>query len=139
MAEPEQVNLKALLNSAKALLRPPQPLPSSPPLLLERLKASSELLPTWRQKEGWREDDELEEIGDDDDSDKAKRKARRDTLVLTVGKRSLDIVVGMQEWLEKEFWPIDDRGGLDAKECELTCGRHTADSQFFSEQLTLDC
>lgn len=119
MSEPDAVNLKTLLSSAKALLRPPQPLPSSPPALLERLRSSSELLPSWRTKPGWGEDDELDEIGDDDDSDKDKRKARRDALVKLVGKRSLDIVVGMQEWLEKEFWPLEARGGLDAKECKL--------------------
>ena len=123
MSEPDAVNLKTLLSSAKALLKPPQPLPSSPPALLERLRSSSELLPSWRSKPGWGEDDELDEIGDDDDSDKDKRKARRDALVQLVGKRSLDIVVGMQEWLEKEFWPLEARGGLDAKECELTTVR----------------
>lgn len=115
----DAVNLKTLLAAAKALLRPPAPLPSSPPALLERLRSSSELLPSWRNKPGWGEDDELDEIGDDDESDKEKRKVRRDALVQLAGKRSLDIVVGMQEWLEKEFWPLDARDGLDAKECKF--------------------
>lgn len=112
-------NLKALLAAGTALLRPPEPLPSTPPALIERLKAASELVP-WRDRPGWSEDDELEEIGDDDlERDVVKRKARRDTLVLLVGQRALDLLVAMQAWLGKEFWPREHKDGLGEKDCEL--------------------
>jgi hypothetical protein len=109
-------SLKQLISTSKALLQPPAPLPSSPPELLDRLRQSSALVP-WRNKPGWTEDDELEQIGDDD-----KPKQRRDELVLVVGLRCLDIIEAMQEFLSKEFWPVDERGGLDAKDCTFVPG-----------------
>lgn len=112
-------NLKTLLAAGNALLQPPEPLPSAPPALIARLKAAGDLVP-WRDRPGWTEDDELEEIGDDDpEGSVAKRKARRDALVLLVGQRSLDLVVAMQAWLAKEFWPPEHKDGLGEKDCEF--------------------
>ncbi|BEJ07469.1 hypothetical protein CcaverHIS641_0407380 [Cutaneotrichosporon cavernicola] len=111
MGEP---TLKTLLTAGNALLEPPNPLPSAPPALLQRLKASGELLP-WRERPGWTEDLELEEIGDDD-TDPAKRKKRRDALVMLVGQRSLDLLVAMQGVLVKEFWPAEHKDGLVEKD-----------------------
>lgn len=113
MSEPP---LKTLLAAGNALLEPPNPLPSDPPALLGRLKAAGDLL-EWRDRPGWTEDDELEEIGDGD-SDLAKRKARRDALVLLVGQRALDLLVAMQGVLAKEFWPAEHKKGLGEKDCE---------------------
>lgn len=116
MEQKQQPTLKDLLLASKALLQPPAPLPSSPPELLSRLRESSALLP-WRDRAGWTEDDELDQIGDDD-QDAAIRKQRRDELVRLVGSRSLDLVITMQAILVKEFWPVEQREGLDAKDCE---------------------
>ncbi|GMK57294.1 hypothetical protein CspeluHIS016_0401280 [Cutaneotrichosporon spelunceum] len=111
MGEP---SLKTLLAAGNALLEPPNPLPSAPPALLERLKASGERLP-WHDRPGWTEEDELEEVGDDD-VDPAKRKVRRDALVMLVGQRALDLLVAMQGVLSKEFWPIEHKDGLGEKD-----------------------
>ena len=116
---PQSLSLKQLLGVGTALLQPPAPLPSSPPELLDRLRQSSALVPPeWRQKAAWSEDDELDEIGDDENqNDPARRKQRRDALVLLAGLRCLDIITAMQALLVKEFWPLEQRGGLDAKDC----------------------
>jgi hypothetical protein len=37
-----------------------------------------------------------------------------------VGKRSIDLVVALQWWLSKEFWPVNLREGLNEKDC--MCG-----------------
>lgn len=128
----EDPALKTLLAAGKALLKPPDPLPSAPQLLLERLRESSALLP-WSDRAGWTEDDELDEIGDDDADDRGKRKARRDQLVLLVGQRCLDLVVAIQAFLGKEFWPAEYRQGLKETDCK-SCGSGT-DVQFSWERL----
>lgn len=115
MSEP---SLKTLIAAGKALLQPPNPLPSAPPELLQRLRESSAELSIWRDRPGWTEDDELDEIGDDDTEDVSKRKARRDQLVLLVGQRCLDIVAAMHSFLGMEFWPADQRHGHGEKDCE---------------------
>jgi hypothetical protein len=113
----DRTALKSLLKVGTTLLQPPAPLPSAPAQILERLRQSSLLVPEWRDRAGWREEDELEEIGDDDETDAARRKERRDALVLAVGLRCLDILVAMQGVLEREFWPVEQRGIMEPKDC----------------------
>ncbi|TXT03818.1 hypothetical protein VHUM_04339 [Vanrija humicola] len=114
-SSPGTESIKTLLASATALLAPPAPLPSAPPALLERLRASSAVLPAWRTRPGWTEDDELEQIGDDDEAS-AGRKERRDALVQLVGRRCLDILLAMQAQLAKEFWPAEFKDGMGDKD-----------------------
>ncbi|KAL1405390.1 hypothetical protein Q8F55_009021 [Vanrija albida] len=108
-------SIKTLLASATALLAPPAPLPSAPPALLERLRASSAVLSSWRTRPGWTEDDELDQIGDDDEASRA-RKERRDALVQLVGRRCLDLLLALQAQLGKEFWPAEFKDGLGDKD-----------------------
>lgn len=119
MASSTPEGIKTLLAAATALLAPPAPLPSAPPALLERLRASSALLPGWRTRAGWTDDDELEQIGDDDDEASPARKERRDALVQLVGRRCLDILLALQAILGKEFWPAEFKDGMGDKDCGL--------------------
>jgi hypothetical protein len=112
--------LKVLLAASQALLRPPEPLPSSPPVLVARLRSASALLPeAWRlAQQGWHPDTELEQVGDDDLRDAPRRRERREGLLLVVGWRCFTLLREMQLWLEKEFWPVEERPGLNDQDCE---------------------
>lgn len=111
--------IRDLLDAGYTLLEPPAPIPSAPLALLDRLRNSAANVPVWRNRPAWNEDDELELIGidSDADTDPVKRKQRRDELVLIVGERCVDLVVGLQWWLSKEFWPVNLREGLSEKDC----------------------
>lgn len=113
--------LKVLLAASQALLRPPEPLPSSPPELLARLRSAGALLPeAWRlAHQGWHPVTELEQVGDDDLRDVPRRRERREGLLLVVGWRCFKLLREMQEWLEREFWPAEEREGLNDQDCEL--------------------
>ncbi|WRT66062.1 uncharacterized protein IL334_003014 [Kwoniella shivajii] len=110
--------LKNLLKAADTLLKPPTPLSSNPPELLQRLRACSRSLPKeWRRvTPEWCNEDEQEQIGDhsnvQDDVDESRKKRRRDELVFVVGKRCFALINAMQVTLEKEFWPVEMRGDL---------------------------
>ncbi|WVR07318.1 hypothetical protein IAU60_004359 [Kwoniella sp. DSM 27419] len=127
-AQPARLNnpgitLKQLLKSSDVLLRPPAPLPSNPPDLLQRLRQCSRSLPKdWRRRaEDWLEEDETEAVGDTstetDGFHAERRKARRDELVLTVGKRCFILTQAMQQILEQEFWPDELRTGHQQDDC----------------------
>ncbi|WVQ77171.1 hypothetical protein IAR50_006854 [Cryptococcus sp. DSM 104548] len=119
-------SLKQLLKSADILLKPPKPLPSNPPDLLPRLRASSKALPKeWRRSvPEWIEDDEMDHVGDDGGKgiDEDRKKERRDSLVHVVGKRCFALIKAMQLWLEKEAWPKDQRDGLEDRDFLLGTG-----------------
>ncbi|TYJ55727.1 hypothetical protein B9479_003635 [Cryptococcus floricola] len=119
-------SLKQLLKSADILLKPPKPLPSNPPDLLPRLRASSKALPKeWRRSvPEWTEDDEMNHVGDDGGRgiDEERKKRRRDDLVHVVGKRCFAMIKAMQLWLEKEAWPKDQRDGLEDRDFLLGTG-----------------
>ncbi|AAW40694.2 hypothetical protein CNBA0830 [Cryptococcus deneoformans B-3501A] len=112
--------LKQILKAADILLKPPKALPSNPPELLPRLRACSKALPKeWRRIiPEWSEDDEMDHVGDNDGSDisEERKKKRRDELVFVVGKRCFAMAKAMQSWLEKEFWPKEQRDGLEDKD-----------------------
>jgi hypothetical protein len=79
--------LKQCLREANALLVPPSPLPTSPNELAKRLNI--ELSPKHTKAE----------------------------LQISVGKRCLGLLVDIQAWLEKEYWPVEHRDGLEASDC----------------------
>ncbi|OCF31043.1 hypothetical protein I316_07314 [Kwoniella heveanensis BCC8398] len=119
-----ELSLKQLLKSSDTLLKPPSPLSSNPPDLIQRLRQCSKTLPKdWRRRTPeWNDEDELDQIGDNglpggDGVDEQRRKRRRDELVFVVGKRCFALIKSMQVVLEKECWPKDQRGGLDQNEC----------------------
>ncbi|WWD17535.1 hypothetical protein CI109_101976 [Kwoniella shandongensis] len=122
-------SLKTLLRASEALLKPPQPLPSSPPELLQRLKGCSKLLPKeWKKScSEWNEEDELEQIGDNAPTGlpsgsavssevEQRRKRRKEELLFVVGKRCFALIKAIQGWLRKEFWPKDQRGGMEQRD-----------------------
>lgn len=90
----EQPRFRALLKAGKALLVSTSDYSSQ--ALRDILKASSGVLPEWRSREAWTEDTELEEIGHGDDATK------RSSVLDLVGRRSLDILLAVQVWLELE-------------------------------------
>ncbi|WVQ82276.1 hypothetical protein IAT38_004404 [Cryptococcus sp. DSM 104549] len=121
-------SLKQLLRAADVLLKPPAAFPSTPPEILPRLKACSKALPKeWRKNTPeWLEDDEMEHVGDNmvNGNEDERSKLRRDQLVFVAGKRCFAITKAMQLCLEKEFWPKDQRGGLEDKDFLLGTADH---------------
>lgn len=115
--------LKQILKAGDTLLKPPKPLPSNPPELLPRLRACSKALPKeWKHSvPEWSEDDEMDHVGDNGglEISEERKKKRRDELVFVVGKRCFAMANAMQTWLEKEFWPKEQRGGLEDKDCKV--------------------
>lgn len=63
----------------------------------------------------------MDHVGDNDGSDigEQRKKKRRDELVFVVGKRCFAMAKAMQTWLEKEFWPKEQRDGLEDKDCRV--------------------
>ncbi|KIR74471.1 hypothetical protein I310_02078 [Cryptococcus deuterogattii CA1014] len=112
--------LKQILKAGDILLKPPKALPSNPPELLPRLRACSKALPKeWKLSvPEWSEDDEMDHVGDNGglEISEERKKKRRDELVFVVGKRCFAMANAMQTWLEKEFWPKEQRGGLEDKD-----------------------
>jgi hypothetical protein len=82
--------LKRCLKEANVLLQPPNPLPTTPEELASRLG-----------------------IDPSTNSNIAE-------LQLMVGKRCLELLEDIHAWLEKEYWPAADLGGLKASDCEYT-------------------
>ena len=80
--------LKQCLKEANILLQPPNPLPTTPNELAKRLGIESSPNHT------------------------------RAELQLLVGERCLQLLVDIQVWLEKEYWPAECRDGLQTSDCE---------------------
>lgn len=133
----DEVTLKVLLAAGTALLRPPAPLPVEPTELVRRLEASGSLVPErWQSsRSAWRGLSAIAEAVEDSstptippksddghlDHDRpsvGKNHLDRAQAMLLVGERCLDLVVGLQGWLEKEFWPSRFNDGLESRDCE---------------------
>jgi hypothetical protein len=124
-------NVKDCLESAQILIRPAGPFPTDVTELRVRLRDSWKALP-----HSW--DDGLatlaRQVSAEDESD-TKEEESVDRLVAGVqalstkgqevqrlfGLRCLDILVGLQAVLEREFWPAESRGH-DVKDCKLSHG-----------------
>ncbi|WVN88103.1 uncharacterized protein L203_103303 [Cryptococcus depauperatus CBS 7841] len=121
-------HLKQLFKAADILLKPPKALPANPLELLPRLKSCSKSLPKeWRKlSPEWSDEDEMEYVGDCEGqvTDEERRKKRRDELVFVVGKRCFAMIKAMQASLEKEFWPQEQRDGLEDKDFLLGTADH---------------
>ncbi|KAK8864164.1 hypothetical protein IAR55_001410 [Kwoniella newhampshirensis] len=128
-------SLRTLLRAGEVLLRPPQPLPSNPPDILQRLKACSKVLPKeWKRScPEWSDDDELDQVGNSAPAlpsavivnpntgvmvmeEEQRRKKRKEELLFIVGKRCFALIKAIQNWLKREFWPKDERGGMEQKD-----------------------
>ncbi|KAI9639557.1 uncharacterized protein MKK02DRAFT_39872 [Dioszegia hungarica] len=114
---------KSILKAAHELLQPPSALPTDRLELGRRVQASWRALP-----ESWNEglttiakdlgevnggsgsaEEELEEIGTSITRSASPRK--QGAVDLLVGLRCLDLLVGLQAILIREFWPAEVRGG----------------------------
>lgn len=122
-------SVKDILEAAQILLQPPATLPTDSSELRARLNDSWRALP-----HSW--DDGLaalaRQISGSDQPD-TEEEEDLDQLIAGVealstenqgdqklfGLRCLDILVGLQAVLEKEFWPAESRGH-DAKDCTST-------------------
>lgn len=81
-------SLKKLLATAKVLIPHTGPLTDDRTELCQRLKVDSSTSQTSEQ------------------------------LRILAGNRCLVLLVGMQRWLEKEYWPVEAKEGLVASDCE---------------------
>lgn len=122
---------KSILKAAHELLQPPSALPTDRLELGRRVQASWRALP-----ESWNEglttiakdlgevnggsgsaEEELEEIGTSITRSASPRK--QGAVDLLVGLRCLDLLVGLQAILIREFWPAEVRGG-EARDCKFS-------------------
>lgn len=103
-------SVKAILRAAHVLLQPPTPLPTGTAELQRRVKES------WKaQPHSW--DEGLAAVAHGILDYKTTDDAGTRTIGDLVRLRCLDLLLGLQGVLIKEFWPVEARAGYEAKDC----------------------